>query len=256
MYWYENGYREFYFEDSLFSADKKRIQEFCDELINLNLSVNIDVNGARADHFDEFTLKKMKKANFRNLVFGVESAKNHVLEAFKKGETIEQIETTLRIVDNLGFTMGLFFIIGGPGESYKDAIESINFSQKFKNVAFTYFFKLTPIPGTSYFEYATKMGYVDKNNKYPTGNFGFDIEATHGNDVMSSLELSTALKKARHIERLIRIRYYIKNNLQLRKLYIPNIFTEPLAQLLAISLVNRFARHIVSVVRSISLKTI
>jgi anaerobic magnesium-protoporphyrin IX monomethyl ester cyclase len=234
LYWYGKGYREFVFEDSLFSADKKRIIAFCEMLIARDLNVQIDVDGARADDLNREVLGKMKEANFRSITFGVESAANHVLDAFKKGESIEQIYDTISIADELGFQIGMFFILGGPGETIEDARKSFAFSQRFENVKHAHFFKLTPIPGTSYFDYALNAGLVSKYSRYPKVNFGFETEVTFGNDHMSPRELTVLLKQARRIEKVIRYRYavrqWVKSITGLKR--IPSALVEPFAMIM------------------------
>ena len=214
LYWYGRGYRAFFFEDSLFTADKKRIIRFCSRLRELNLPITIDVHGARADHMNADVLKAMKSANFRTLTFGVESANDHVLKAYKKAETFEQIERGITLADSLGFNIGMFFIIGGPGESVADVRRSFEFSQRFANVHFVYFFLLTPVPGTPFFEQAVELGYVDENMRYPTGQFGFEGYTHTGNDVMSPEEITQLLKEARKLEIVIRRRFSIRQSLR------------------------------------------
>lgn len=207
-YWYEKGIRYFKFEDSLFSADKNRIFEFCELVIDLkDPSIRFDVDGARCDHFNYDLLKKMREANFTRLVFGVESANDHVLKSFKKGETIKQIDDTITIANELKFYIGMFFIIGGPDETVEDAKRSFNFALKFKYTETVFFFRLTPVVGTPYFDYALEQGYVSENEKYPSGNFGFENISELGNNCMNSEELSELLIEARHVEKKVQLQF-------------------------------------------------
>jgi radical SAM superfamily enzyme YgiQ (UPF0313 family)/SAM-dependent methyltransferase len=212
-YWHDKGYREFVFEDSLFSADRKRITDFCDLVVRSGRAARFSAEGVRADHLNREVLERMKRAGFESVTFGVESAADHVLKAFNKGETIERIEETVSIADELGFAIGLFFILGGPGETVADARKSFEFARRFENVADAYFFKLTPIPGTSYFDYALKRGMVNKNDRYPGKNFGFETTAAFGNDRMSAAELTGLLKDARNLEKKISARYSVRRYL-------------------------------------------
>lgn len=214
QYWHDKGYREFVFEDSLFSADRKRIADFCNMVVKSGRSAKFSAEGVRADHLNREVLEKMKAAGFESITFGVESAANHVLKAFNKGETIERIEETISIADELEFAIGLFFILGGPGETVADAKKSFGFARKFENVSEAYFFKLTPIPGTRYFDYALEHGMVDKNTRYPGENFGFETAAAFGNDRMSAAELTGLLKEARLLEKKIRERYAVRRFLK------------------------------------------
>lgn len=214
QYWHDKGYREFVFEDSLFSADRKRIVDFCDMVERSGRAARFSAEGVRADHLNREVLEKMKAAGFESITFGVESAANHVLKAFNKGETIERIEETVSIADEMEFAIGLFFILGGPGETVADAKKSFEFARKFENISDVYFFKLTPIPGTRYFDYALQRGMVDNNTRYPGENFGFETAAEFGNDRMSAAELTGLLKEARQLEKKIRERYAVRRFLK------------------------------------------
>lgn len=213
-YWRERGYRDFIFEDSLFSLDKKRVADFCDMVVESGLTAEFAADGVRADHLDRPTLEKMKAAGFNSISFGVESAADHVLESFNKGETIGRIADTIAIADDLEFAIGLFFILGGPGETPADARKSFEFALKFENVSQVYFFRLTPIPGTPYFDYAVEHGLAHKNDRYPGGNFGFETSAAYGNDRMSAAELTRLLAEARAVEAKVRDRYAVRRLLK------------------------------------------
>jgi len=214
-YWYEKGYKSFIFNDSLFSLDKKRIIEFCDSVIESKLNINFVVDGARADHLADYKLlKKMRRANFTHITLGVESASNKILKNLKKGEDIETIEKTLFFADKLGFTIGLFFLIGSPGETLEDINQSFKFALKYRNVSTVYFFKLTPLLGTEYYEYAKSKGYIhEKEALYPDYNFGLEKNVTYGTETLPVKEFNYALKKARKIEKFIRLRYKIKTEI-------------------------------------------
>lgn len=225
-FWHDRGWREFVFEDSLFSLDKKRVADFCGMVVKAGLKAEFAAEGLRADHLDRATLEKMKAAGFTSVSFGVESAANHVLAAFDKGETIERIEETIAAADSLGFAIGLFFILGGPGETVADARKSFEFALKYENVSYACFFKLVPIPGSPYFRYALEKGWVDKDAPYPSDNFGFETTAAFGNGSMSAAELTGLLKEARLLERKVRERYAVRR--ALKKMPVLNKIAGPL----------------------------
>jgi anaerobic magnesium-protoporphyrin IX monomethyl ester cyclase len=212
-YWYKKGYRRFYISDSNFGVDKKRVLDFCDEIIIRNLDVTFIADGLRADHFNHIMLEKLKAAGFTDLTFGVESGSEKVLCNLKKGETCEQIESAIAIATDLGFRVTLFFLIGSPGENIEDIKQSFQLARKY-NVANVYFFNLTPIPGTEFYDWAIEHGYFDETKeKYPEGNFGFSNNALFPTDVMTIEQLNRWIRQARRIERRIQTRYFIREEL-------------------------------------------
>jgi anaerobic magnesium-protoporphyrin IX monomethyl ester cyclase len=213
-YWYKRGYRNFYISDSNFGVEKKRVLEFCDETIRRNLDVTFTADGLRADHFDRFTLEKLKATGFTNLTFGVESGSEKILRNLRKGETREQIESAIATSTDLGFHVTLFFLIGSPGEDVKDVEQSFQLALKY-NVANAYFFNLTPIPGTEFYDWAIEQGYMEEfKGRYPEGNFGFSKKASFRTDIFTINQLTRLIKKARRIERQIQWRYSLQKYLQ------------------------------------------
>jgi anaerobic magnesium-protoporphyrin IX monomethyl ester cyclase len=213
-YWYERNYRDFYFDDSNFAVDKTRVSNFCKEIIRRNLDADFKVEGLRADHFDRKLLEQMRQAGFTHLTFGVESGSNEVLDRLKKGETLEQIEATTAAATELEFRVTLFFLIGSPGEDVKDVNKSFQLALKY-NVANVYFFNLTPIPGTEFYDWAIRHGYQDESGgRYPEDNFGFSTEAVLPTDAMTKDQVTKCLKEARRIERQVRVRYSLQEHLR------------------------------------------
>ncbi len=206
-YWYDKGYRNFYFNDSNFAVDKSRVWDFCEEIIERKLDVCFKCDGLRADHVNRKLLEHIQRAGFTHLTFGAESGSNKILQNLKKGETLEQIESAIASATDLGFHVTLFFLIGSPGENKEDVEQSFQLALKY-NLANVYFFNLTPIPGTEFYDWAVKHGYWDESGgRYPEGNFGFSSKALSNTDAMSLEQTTLCLKKARNIEIQVRIKY-------------------------------------------------
>ena len=168
-YWYDKGYRQFYFSDSLFLLNKKRVITFCAYIIESGYNdVVFTADGLRADHLTFEILQHMKKANFKSLTLGVESVNDATLDFFKKGESFSQIDKAISIADTLGFDITIYIIIGAPEEAYSDAIKSIQYPLKYKNIVNAVFSKLMPIMGTAYYEYAVEHKLMfDESVYYP-----------------------------------------------------------------------------------------
>ncbi len=217
-YWHGKGYGSFCITDSNFAVDKRRVSSFCDLVIKNKLGVTFAADGLRADHFDSPLLLKLKEAGFTSLTFGVESGSEKVLRNLKKGEALGKIKSTIAEACKLGFNVTLFFLIGSPGEGAADIKRSFRLARKY-NVSRVYFFYLTPIPGTEFFDWAIAQGHLkDSDERYPENNFAFETRASRPTDVLSRDQLTRWIGRARQLERRIETRHSIQRKLSKTRL--------------------------------------
>lgn len=78
------GVRGFIFRDQLFTYNKKRVEQLCDEIIKRNLGLKWLV-GARIDQINEKLLSKMNAAGCFCIHYGVETGTPEML--IKIGES-------------------------------------------------------------------------------------------------------------------------------------------------------------------------
>jgi len=159
-YWYKRGYRIFDFLDDNFTLLKDRVYQICD-LIKLKGLTGLEFhcsNGVRADKVDKDLLKTMKEVGFNYICFGVEAGNNRILRNIKKGATMERIEKAIGDAVEMDFDVGLFFMVGHPGETAKDIEDSIRLALKYP-VALAKFLNIIPYPGTELFLWIEKNNY-------------------------------------------------------------------------------------------------
>jgi radical SAM superfamily enzyme YgiQ (UPF0313 family) len=128
----DEGYRSIYLTDDQFLLNRKRISEICRGIIDRKLKFTWGCEG-RVDSVaaDQFPI--MDKANCTFLAFGVESGTQKVLDRLKKMQTLEQIKRTVGEAKRHGIgTTHDFFLIGSPGESVEDILESFRFEARLK----------------------------------------------------------------------------------------------------------------------------
>ena len=80
--------------------------------------------------FDYGLLKKMHEKGFRVLVWGVESGCQRTLDSMRKGTTIAELEKILKDSKRAGITNVAFMMFGFPGETYEEAMETVEFLRK------------------------------------------------------------------------------------------------------------------------------
>jgi radical SAM superfamily enzyme YgiQ (UPF0313 family) len=177
-----------YFEEDLFTLKRKRVLDFCDAM-EKELPGKRWGGYARVETVDLEMLSRMKRAGCTDLVFGIESGSQKILDFLGKGITVEQIERAFGWVNEVGINGGMFLIIGVPGETQEDIDKTKRLIAECKpnmiNVSF-----LTPIPGTEMFE-MTKHLIKERVDFY---NFEENLESVYRKDVFE-VELKLRLRE-------------------------------------------------------------
>ncbi len=148
QHWYEQGWRNFEFQDDNFTCDMNRVKRICEGILSKNLAIRWSLpNGVRVDKLNLELLEKMKESGCFRIALGVESANNDVLRKIKKGIQIEQVEETIEMMKRVGMEVIGFFIVGHPTETYGRFMESVEFARRmpFDQVSF---WNMIPYPGT------------------------------------------------------------------------------------------------------------
>jgi len=155
--------------DDLFIADKKRLRSIVEmiEREKINKKVNFGMFG-RSNIFDEETCALLKSMNTVFIEFGMESGNPRVLKFLKKGTlTIKQIEDSVSLCKKYGIKTSGSFIIGTPGETEEEMLQTLNFIKRLDLDKFA-FFTLNPYPGTPLWDYAVTEGVLPPDINWDT----------------------------------------------------------------------------------------
>ena len=156
MEWQIENYRleAFVILDDLFYYKEERVLEFCDKIKKRNIKTKFMAH-SRVDRVDEKIIGRLKEAGLLLLAVGVESGSQKVLDAMRKGTTIQQIEEAFEIYNLVGINTFAFIIVGHPDESAEDHELTRQLIQRIKptNVAVNYYM---PMPGTESYEFEIK----------------------------------------------------------------------------------------------------
>ncbi len=155
------GLGEFNFHDELFTVNKKRTIEFCREVKRRNLDIAW-VCMVRVDFVDEETLRWMKEAGCKKIMFGFESGSQMILDKMKKQVALEKAEEAVQLVKKAGIKTAGNFMLGNIGETEKTIQQSIDLAKKL-NCDTMAFFIASPYPGTEFYRVAKEKGYFRKN---------------------------------------------------------------------------------------------
>ncbi len=152
------------FYDDALLFKKEEFKEILDRIIKENININFHTpNGIHAREIDEEIAIKLKKANFKTIRIGFESAFDERLKnewSFKssKGMFLNAIKN----LKSAGFDeIGAYVIIGLYNQSIEEIIESYAFL--YENGIKIYPAQFSPVPGTIYYNEWVKR----KNLKDP-----------------------------------------------------------------------------------------
>jgi anaerobic magnesium-protoporphyrin IX monomethyl ester cyclase len=132
------------------------LRKFCRGMIDrgYNRKIYLDCNmrfGALS--YEDFSL--MKKANFRLLLFGLESANQNTLDRINKNLKVERIIQDCQLATKAGLYPHITIMFGYPWETYGDALKTLELGRQLLRKGYAYTMQATvaiPYPGTPLFE--------------------------------------------------------------------------------------------------------
>jgi len=147
------------FRDPLFSANKKRVVEICEEILRRGLKVQWRCE-TRIDCLDEPTIAAMARAGCSGVNFGVESIDPQIQKnAHRKPITESQFVETIELFRRHGISTFGFFVVGLPGDTLDTILASIEFATRL-GASWTQFTVATPFIGTKLHDWAADLGLV------------------------------------------------------------------------------------------------
>lgn len=123
--------KTFWLSCSNLNGNIKKLEQFCDVMIRENLSVRWDSQMAIRDALSPELLRKMKAAGCNYLHFGLESASNKVLKLMNKGYNRKTASRVLNHVSKAEIQFNFNIIVGFPGETTFNFIETLFFIKRF-----------------------------------------------------------------------------------------------------------------------------
>ena len=159
------GAKGLWFQDSIFTANKKWVYEFCD---NLNKNrINLPWGCfTRVDCVDENLLTTMRRAGCWQIGYGIESGNQKSLDSMKKRVSVLQNANVVSLTRRLGIMVYASFIIGWPGETLDDVDNTIRFAKKIRPHT-ALFHTPVPYPNTELFDLCVEEGSIS-----PSISFG------------------------------------------------------------------------------------
>lgn len=188
----ENGIRELYVVDPTFNADLAFMREICDLII----SENFDLSWACRIHPDRVSLEDMqhlKAAGCHTIQIGVESKSAETLKQIAPSKEEQMIRRCFSLANQAGLRTLGYFIIGHPGETRAQALDTINFAIDLDPM-FASFSNYMPLNGTKSHDTAVDLNQIE--DEFQT----FDLNG-------APIEFAGAELNAEERRELLRIAY-------------------------------------------------
>jgi radical SAM superfamily enzyme YgiQ (UPF0313 family) len=158
----KNHVREIFDDTGTFPTGKW-LQEFCKGMIDrgYNEKVLFSCN-FRYDQMSRDVCRLMKKAGFRLLKVGLESANQETLDRINKGITVQQIIDGCRVAKEAGLEIHLTIMVGFPWETKRDASRTLMLAKKLMEEGLADILQSTiviPYPGTKLWYQALEFNW-------------------------------------------------------------------------------------------------
>ena len=150
------GISDFLFFDELFTSNKKRVHEICDEILRRKLSIRWHCR-SRADVLDRELVRHMRSAGCRLIQFGIETGSERLQKLINKNLDLAGVRETVATVYDEGIYTYADFIFGFPTETAGETEQTLRYAQSLK-LDYVAFGMFHPIPGSTFYEQGLKEG--------------------------------------------------------------------------------------------------
>lgn len=149
--------KEIMFETDAFTASPKHVRGVCEEILRKNINISWNCN-TRVD-MDLSLLPLMKKAGCRMLMTGFEFGAQELLDAVKKGVTLEQARRFAEEAKRNDLIIHGCFMVGAPNETRASAKKTIEFAKSLP-LDTVQFSGICAYPGTEMYNWAKENGFL------------------------------------------------------------------------------------------------
>jgi len=160
--YYKYHKRVIWLSDLTFNVDRKRTEDFLDEILARKLNIRIAAEGLRPEFIlrDADLLPKMKKAGVFFGFVGVESCSKDRLDKYKKSLSPLQAKKAIQLLKKHGIHTYCFFILGEEEETKEDILQTLKFAKQL-DPTIAIFSCATPFPGTAYYKQMRDKGLIE-----------------------------------------------------------------------------------------------
>ncbi len=153
------GIREIQFYDDTFTIFKPNVMRFCQLMKERKLGVSWTAF-VRTDCFSVELAQAMKDGGCHQVMFGVESGDDDILDVIRKPIDREKTEWSVKVAQKVGLEVRATFMFGNPTETVESMQRTIDYALQL-DPDLALFNITTPYPGTQMFNWAKEYGYLN-----------------------------------------------------------------------------------------------
>ena len=157
----EYGAKSIFFDDDNFLIFKPRLKKLVEILKSQKLDLTWSCMG-RVNMVDTEMLELAKSCGCWQVIYGIETASQPLLDFYQKGITLEQVENAIKITKKVGLNTKGFIMFGNPLETRESLRMTIDFTKRIDldDVSIAFF---TPFPGSAIYNEVEKYGKFDRD---------------------------------------------------------------------------------------------
>ena len=140
----------FWFVDDVFTVSHKWLKDFRDIIQERNLQLNYECI-TRADRMNEDVIMWLKESGCFRVWIGAESGSQKVIDLMDRRVDVHQVRRMIQLSNKQGIETGTFIMLGYPGETEEDIIETLNHLKESEPTHYTITVAY-PIKGTGLYE--------------------------------------------------------------------------------------------------------
>jgi len=202
----------FVFNENTFNWNRKRIEEFLEELGRSGLHIHFWFQSRIRDILrDEDLIPEMKRLGLYEVMLGIESIQPDVLDRYEKRQSREMAQKAIGILRKNRIMVMANVMFGDWNDSEESLKEIFQFVKKQSD--FLVLTMTTPLPGTKYFEEAERLGRIRERD---LGKYDFM------HPVMDTKFLSAG--EVHHLHQAYLKKYYTQPRILLGAFFNPNPF--------------------------------
>lgn len=141
---------QIWFADDMFTINRRWVLEFCRRMVERRAQVPFYVIG-RPETLDPLLCAELRRAGCYRMYVSAESGAQHVLDAMKKESAVDDIYRAARLLRAAGIELGVFVMIGYPGETRADLDETLRMLHTISPEV-TLLSVAHPMKGTAFFD--------------------------------------------------------------------------------------------------------
>ncbi len=148
---YREGFRQAFFYDDNFAANRRKTKQFLRMLIDEDLDFRWSSQFSMQAADDPELLELLRRAKCHTLFIGLESVNPQTLRDYRKHQTVKSIAEGMKQIRAAGLKVHGMFVLGGDTDTEETVNHTVDFARRIRCHT-AQFSVLFPIPGTQLYQ--------------------------------------------------------------------------------------------------------